>query len=204
MGDAMAEARSWAKATGLQPLTPAEARAIAEQAMKEWRVAFEAQARRAIKELQQEFRKGLKKGLSGDALTKALKRDALKEKMRDELARKTKPLGPSLTNDIGRRVRDDSLGKTPGKFTWITTEGPDVCSDSFDDSCEPRHGEEMTIKKWREIGLPGSVVLLCSSFGKIQCQCELVASATRDPDTFEKVNIGDAAKRGKARARDET
>lgn len=204
IADAMAEARSWAKATGLQPLTQREARAIAEEVMKDWRVAFEAQARRAIKDLQEQFRRGLKKGLSGDALDKVLKREKIAEKMQDELARKTKPLGPSMTNDIGKRVRDESLGRTPGKFTWVTTEDDHVCEDTFDTACADRHGEEMTIKEWRAVGLPGSPVLLCSSFGRIQCRCEIVASGSRDPDTFEKVNVKDAIKKGKDRARDET
>lgn len=204
IGDMMRESNSWSKSLGFDPLSTKESNAIVREAVAEWRAAFEKKMTRSILDLQKNFRRDLKRGLSGDALKKALNRDAMKEKLTNEVLRGAKPQGPGLVNEVDRRLRDEALGRTKGLFTWLTLEDDHVCEDSFDTACADRHGETMKLVEWRAVGLPGSTVLLCSSFGRVQCRCELVGADAKEIDLFEKVNVADAVKAGKAKARDET
>jgi hypothetical protein len=197
---ALLEARNWAAKTGMDSLSIRESTDIAERVVKEWSAAFEQRTTRTLIDMQKQISRDLKRGVSGDQFKKALQRPAMKEKIHKEVAQKARSMGNSLTNDIGSNVREKALGKTPGKFTWVTTEDDNVCSDSFETACEERHGVERTAKEWRKVGLPGSTVLLCSSFGRIQCRCDIIANNSKEADLYEKVNVSDAVKKGKAKA----
>lgn len=204
IGDMVRESNSWSKSLGFDPLSPKESNALVREAVAEWRAAFEKKMTRTILDLQKNFRRDLKRGLSGDALKKALNRDAMKEKLANEVLRNAKPQGPGLVNEVDRRLRDEAMGRAKGLFTWLTLEDDHVCEDSFDTACADRHGETMKLAEWRAVGLPGSTVLLCSSFGRAQCRCEIVGADAKEIDIFEKVNVKDAIRDGKEKARDET
>jgi len=198
--EAFKEARAWSATTGMEQLTQKEAQAIADQVVREWSAAFQSRTTKALRDIQNSFARDVGRGVSNDQIKKALESGTLGERVQKDIAQKVKPMGNSLSNDIGSRVRDEALGKSPGLFTWITTQSDNVCEDSFDSSCAPRHDVTMTVKEWREVGLPGSAILLCSSFRRVQCQCDLVAASAKEADLYERVNISEAIAKGKKRA----
>jgi len=86
-------------------------------------------------------------------------------------------------------------------LTWITVGDENVCEDSFETSCEPRHGEVLTTEEWQGLGVPGSTNLLCCSFGRSQCRCELIPEELSAG--VERVTISDEVEAGKNAAREE-
>lgn len=203
IGDTLAESRKWSKSIGFEQVTAKEARAIANEAVAEWSAVFEKRAASVLGDLQGQLARDIKRGLSDKTLAKAMQSEQFRERLYGELIRPTKQMGPSLLNDIGARVRDTAMGRAKGKLVWVTTEDAHVCSDTFETACGERHDEKMTAADWREFGLPGSVILLCSSFGRQQCRCELVHSDTREADLMDRVDVSESIAAGKAQAREE-
>jgi hypothetical protein len=151
--------------------------------------------------MQRQIQRDLGKGMTEAAIKKALKREALREKFYAQLTGPLKPYGPAILNEIAARIRNEALDRKPGTMTWITLDDAHVCTDSFETACAERHGEELTMKAWREVGLPGASVLLCSSFGRAQCRCELVATDSKESDLLDRVDVSAAIKAGREEAR---
>lgn len=58
--------------------------------------------------------------------------------------------------------KDNSPGE---RFMWLTSGKDNVCP-----SCVKRHAQVKTFEEWEDIGLPGSVVLICNA----NCNCQLI------------------------------
>lgn len=96
----------------------------------------------------------------------------------------------------------DEKADEPALFEWETREDDKVCEDVLENSCRPRHGEQLTLEEWELFGLPQGETLICTIFAKgdfSNCRCRLIpaGSAVATP---EPVNIAEAAKAGKERA----
>lgn len=96
-------------------------------------------------------------------------------------------------------------GTEPLLFEWQTREDDKVCQDLIENSCEPRHGQQLTYEEWGVFGYPGDPdsPTICAIYAKnpgaSNCRCVLIpagsAAATPEP-----VNISEAAKAGRERA----
>lgn len=99
-------------------------------------------------------------------------------------------------------VKSEERGEEPPLFEWETREDGRVCEDVFENSCLPRHGEELPLDEWGIFGEPSSENLICSMYAKgafSNCRCVLrrVGAEGRSPDP---INIRDAAEAGRRRA----
>ena len=60
----------------------------------------------------------------------------------------------------------------------------DVCDDDFDNSCAPRHGWNLSLDEWDQVGQPGDQNLICSMYAKgggSNCRCVLVPGSETEP-----------------------
>lgn len=92
--------------------------------------------------------------------------EALAERMATDLQRQLRQQALEAVRQLHLRetgARGESL------MIWVTV-GPDekTCN-----SCEPRHGEQRTLRTWQRRGMPGSPVLLCNG----NCRCRLLPAA---------------------------
>lgn len=126
-----------------------------------------------LDDLGDSFAAQLEKGVPMERITAVLESD----KFTNELHKKMQSIiGREAVNTINRVMQDvDDLAAQSRKDagiedleTWVTVEDKNVCED-----CAARHGQQKTREEWRSEGLPGSPLLLCSSFGKRQCRCRL-------------------------------
>jgi len=121
--------------------------------------------------------------------------------------------GAGMVNSVEKAVLQASVTATdllatqqgadePQLFEWETREDDKVCEDVFENSCAPRHGEQLTSDEWDAFGAPGSENLVCTIYAKgafSNCRCVLRAanSAGRSPAP---INTAEAAAAGKEQA----
>ncbi|HQQ75766.1 MAG TPA: hypothetical protein PLB01_00305 [Thermoanaerobaculia bacterium] len=100
-----------------------------------------------------------------------------------------------------QKMREDDPDAEPPLWRWETREDDKVCEDLYENSCAPRHGDELTMEEWGAFGEPQSPNLICSIYAKgafSNCRCVLEpANAAANP---EPLNITEAAARGRERA----
>ncbi len=90
----------------------------------------------------------------------------------------------------------------PPDWRWVTMEDDRVCDGVLENSCAPRHGQELSEDEWSFMGQPGGFNLICSYYAKgpsSNCRCflEPADGAATSPSP---VNISSAIESGKSRA----
>ena len=90
-------------------------------------------------------------------------------------------------------------------FEWQTVQDDRVCSDVLENSCEPRHGQQLTYDEWGVFGMPGDpdsptiCAIYARNAGASNCRCVLIpaGSAVASPTPIQ---AADAIKAGRDRA----
>src|SRR5262249_17440294 len=88
--------------------------------------------------------------------------------------------------DAGAHSVDDPAAE----FSWETMQDGRTCFEQFENSCEPRHGWNLTLEEWDSVGRPQAENLICSIYAKgafSNCRCFLSASdvAEKSPKSVD-------------------
>lgn len=93
----------------------------------------------------------------------------------------------------------------PPDWRWVTMEDDRVCEGVLENSCAPRHDQELSEEEWAFMGSPGGFNLICSYYAKgpsSNCRCFL-EPAEGSRTSPSPVNVSAAIASGKSRAEDE-
>lgn len=197
------EARRWSTAVGMGDVTPREQREILRRLIPEWQAATEARVKGRLEEIQARVKRELGRGLSEENLAKAMKREPIVQNLRDSISSMLSGSARTLVNEVHIETRDLAIRKsgrrrgTQPKFTWIAVRDKKTCPD-----CIERNGKSRTMPHWMKEGLPGSIVLTCSSFGRRACRCQLIEDGTRAEELIQEVDVSKAVEKGIERAQD--
>jgi hypothetical protein len=93
-------------------------------------------------------------------------------------------------------------GGEPPLFRWVTVDDGNSCSDVLENSCEPRHNEELTMEEWDTFGQPQGETLICTiysrgAFSNCRCWLELASGTEANPTPHD---VSAAIEAGKQRA----
>lgn len=127
-----------------------------------------------LSEIRANLERDVARGASVEKIMGNLDTERAAKKFRDALSSIASRDANGIIQQVDSLVYTDAIaereitGSTRGAYVWVTSGGSIVCED-----CEPRDGKTQTLAEWESDGMPGSTVLLCSSFGVIQCQCSL-------------------------------
>ncbi len=101
--------------------------------------------------------------------------------------------------------QDAQAPEEPPDWRWVTMEDDRVCEGVIENSCAPRHDQELSEDEWGFMGLPGGFNLICSYYAKgpsSNCRCFL-EPAEGSRTSPSPVNVSAAIASGKSRAEDE-
>jgi hypothetical protein len=147
-------------------------------------------------------------GLSSDTIAATLASEGTRDAILARFDSALRSVAASMVQEVETSLlaaaaaftdqQSQNAGEEPLTLTWVTCEDKNVCEDSFDNSCGPRHGSQATLAEWEEMGGPGSPNLICEMHGG-SCRCQLADEGPGDSP----INVSEAIARGKERARQE-
>jgi hypothetical protein len=110
----------------------------------------------------------------------------------------------TIENTVMTAAQEQTALEEPATlFVWNTAADDNVCQDVFENSCDPRDGEELQLDEWGALGEPGAEHLICTMFAKggfSNCRCWLDASG--DAQSASPTSISSAVSDGKSAAQD--
>lgn len=216
---ALADARAHAEANGLVPINEAEAIVTLNAALDRVLGAARQQLLARLADLDASVTRMLD-ATSAEAVTASLASTATTEALLAPIASVLTSAAAgaiqAVEGDLAReavaatheQAMQDGGASEPQLFQWQTVQDDKVCSDILENSCEPRHGRELTYDEWGVFGYPGDPdsPTICSMFAKnagaSNCRCNLLpaGSAVSSPTP---INAADAISAGRQRALDE-
>lgn len=213
LDDAVKDAQSHAKALGLAGLTAFEIRQIVKDSVES--VGEEAihNIESRLAELDRTVTRMQEAGASIETIQAAVTSEGASKGLLAGIASVLTSTAAGIVADIesnvlrsaafgtDQKMREDDPEAEPPLWRWETREDDKVCEDLYENSCAPRHGDELTMEEWGAFGEPQSPNLICSIYAKgafSNCRCVLEpANAAANP---EPLNITEAAARGRERA----
>lgn len=205
---AVRDARSHAGALGLAALTgtrldatvDAAVTRVLEEAITGLGEAVEA-AGRSVLRMQAA-------GVADSVIARALSADAGGTAILAPVVAVLRSTGAGLVNAVEGAVLTESAivltEQEPEEvlFAWQTREDDKVCEDVFENSCAPRHGQDLTLEEWEAFGLPQSENMICGMFAKgstSNCRCVL-ENANNESRSPSPIKVADAVKAGREQA----
>ncbi len=209
------EARDHARVLGLSVLDGATVGAIVERTLEPVLEEALTTLTARVSELSRAVSRMLDAGVSEDIVRASLASETGSAALLAPVMSVLTSTAAGMVNAIEKAVLDESAAQTvldaadngdnEPLFAWQTREDDRVCEDLFENSCAPRHGQELTLDEWGAFGIPGSENTICSIYAKgafSNCRCVL-ESATNVGRMPAPIKIAVAIERGRRRAEEE-